>query len=206
MTRAFRRVDLSLRNAGQRTSLVLSLAACVRATTVAPEPSPSPSLTRESLALPDAEARLTARELMVPVDGVEPENVPDTFGASRAERLHGALDIMAPRGTPVLSADFGTVWKVRSNALGGRTVYVLDQTKEFVHYFAHLDRYAPGLAEGQVVRPGDVLGYVGTSGNASPNEPHLHYQVLRYRGNGRWWDGEPVNPHRALRRAGRALP
>lgn len=181
---------------------VVLLAAC--SSGIRPlDPSPAPT-TEPSPVETDAFGRLAARGLMVPVDGVDPSSVPNTFTAKRGERVHAALDIMAPRGTPVLSADSGTVWKIRSNQLGGRTVYVLDFAEEYVHYYAHLDRYLPGLAEGQRVGPGDILGYVGTTGNAPPNTPHLHYQLMRYRGDGRWWDGEPVNPHLLLKRAGKA--
>lgn len=145
---------------------------------------------------------LRAKRLMVPVAGVAPAKVANTFTARRGDRIHSALDIMAPKGTPVLSADGGRVFKLRSNNLGGITVYALDPTERFVYYYAHLDRYARGLAEGQVLQPGDLIGYVGTTGNAPPNAPHLHFQLLQYRGNGRWWDGTPLNPHPFLARAG----
>lgn len=151
----------------------------------------------------DLAALLRAKRLMVPVAGIAPERIPDTFTARRGQRIHSALDIMAPRGTPVLSADAGRVFKVRSNNLGGLTVYALDAQERFVYYYAHLERYAEGLAEGQALQPGDVIGYVGTTGNAPPNAPHLHFQLLLYRGNGRWWDGDPLNPRPFLARAGR---
>ncbi len=147
---------------------------------------------------------LRAKRLMVPVAGIAPARVPDSFTARRGARIHSALDIMAPRGTPVLSADAGRVFKLRSNALGGITIYALDPAERFVYYYAHLDRYAEGLAEGQRLQPGDVIGYVGTTGNAPPNVPHLHFQLLQYRGNGRWWDGDPLNPHPFLVRPGEA--
>ncbi|MCC6317008.1 MAG: M23 family metallopeptidase [Gemmatimonadaceae bacterium] len=153
--------------------------------------------------LPDDESALRARGLMVPVDGVPPVRVPDTFTASRGERgIHGAVDILAPRGTLVVAADGGRVWKVRSNTLGGLTIYVIDDDSRFVYYYAHLDRYVDGLAEGQRVARGDPLGYVGTTGNAPENTPHLHFQMLRYRGNGRWWDGTPLDPRPFLTRPG----
>lgn len=201
-----------------RRSLVLSavlLAACGGGLTPlppaqAPAPFPVDSTppvvtTGDGRPAPDDGEALRARELMVPVDGVAPARVPDTFTASRGERgIHGALDILAPRGTRVLAADAGTVWKVRSNPLGGKTVYTIDEAQRFVYYYAHLDRYVDGLKEGQRVAKGDVLGYVGTTGNAPPNTPHLHFQVLRYKGNGRWWDGTPINPRPYLSRSGQA--
>ena len=146
---------------------------------------------------------LRAKQLMVPVAGVPPSKVGDTFRARRGDRLHSALDIMAPRGTPVISADAGKVFKIRSNKLGGLTVYTLDPGERFVYYYAHLDGYAEGLREGASLQPGDVIGYVGTTGNAPPNVPHLHFQLLTYRGEGRWWDGDPLDPRPYLARPGR---
>lgn len=138
---------------------------------------------------------LRDRRLMVPVDGVRPSELVDTYNAARSGgRRHHALDVMARRGTPVISADDGVVRRISTNALGGRTVYVVDHQQRFVHYYAHLDRYARGLREGQRVRKGDLLGSVGSTGNADRNAPHLHYQLLRYANARMWWAGDPVNP------------
>lgn len=156
--------------------------------------------------LPDDHEALVARALLIPVQGVRPDQLRDSFTASRGERVHAALDIMAPRGTPVLAADGGLLWKVRSNALGGLTVYVLDDEQRFVYYYAHLDRYADDTKEGRRVTKGAVLGYVGTTGNAPPNTPHLHFQLMKYRGDGRWWDGEPINPYPYLTGTTRGTP
>jgi len=193
---------------------LLLLAACSPGLTPLPgpaDPAPDPmelpipaNPATAGVAPAELSAILRARGLMVPVVGVTPDRVPDTFRARRGARLHSALDIMAPRGTPVLSADAGRVWKIRSNTLGGRTIYTLDAAERFVYYYAHLDRYADGLAEGQPLQEGDVIGYVGTTGNAPPSAPHLHFQLLVYRGNGRWWDGDPLDPRPFLARAGRA--
>jgi len=193
---------------------VSSLAACAPGLTPlpgpadpAPDPMELPIPANPAIAgVPTSpiDALLRSKRLMVPVDGIAPEKVPDTFTARRGARIHSALDIMAPRGTPVLSADGGRVFKVRSNNLGGLTVYTIDADERLVYYYAHLDHYPKGLAEGQPLQPGDVIGYVGTTGNAPDNLPHLHFQVLLYRGNGRWWDGDPLDPHPYLVRAGRA--
>lgn len=138
---------------------------------------------------------LRDRRLMVPVDGVRPRDLVDTYNAARSGgRRHHALDVMARRGTPVLSADDGVVRRISTNALGGRTVYVVDHQQRFVHYYAHLDRYARGLREGQRVRKGEQLGTVGSTGNADRDAPHLHYQLLRYANARMWWAGDPVNP------------
>ena len=141
-------------------------------------------------------AYLESRRLMVPVEGVAPRVLRDAdFLAPRdgGARTHRALDIMAPRGTPVLAADDGLVYRVRENALGGLTVYVLDPFERFIYYYAHLDRYRDGLREGMRLARGELLGYVGTTGNAPAHVPHLHFQAMRFRRD-RYWDGEPVNP------------
>jgi hypothetical protein len=146
--------------------------------------------------------RLRARQLRVPVAGVRVSDIPDTFADARGgDRLHLAVDLLAPRGTPVLSADDGRLWKLRSNALGGITIYATDPEERFVYYYAHLDRYRDGLAEGMPLLRGDTLGYVGTTGNAPPNVPHLHFQVARLGADRRWWTGAPVDPLPFLREA-----
>ena len=155
----------------------------------------------------DVASTLGAKHLMVPVEGVTPEKVPDTYNAPRAAGAHRALDILAPRGTPVLAADAGRVYRLRSNPNGGTTIYATDQSEQFIYYYAHLDRYREGLAEGDALEAGDVIGYVGTTGNAPPNVPHLHFQIMRFRHDGRYWDGEPINPHAYLVRCGtRRMP
>ena len=146
--------------------------------------------------------RLRARQLRVPVAGVRATDIPDTFADARGgDRLHLAVDLLAPRGTPVLSADDGRLWKLRSNALGGITIYATDPEERFVYYYAHLDRYRDGLVEGMPLLRGDTLGFVGTTGNAPPNVPHLHFQVARLGADRRWWTGAPVDPLPFLREA-----
>jgi len=149
------------------------------------------------------EAALAARSLIIPVEGVDPSRVRDSYSAARGGRTHDAVDIMAPRGTPVLAADSGTIFKLRQNEAGGITIYQLDPDERFVYYYAHLDRYRDGLAEGMTISKGDVLGFVGTTGNAPKDTPHLHFQVMLYRGHGQYWGGEPINPHPYLTRHGR---
>jgi peptidoglycan LD-endopeptidase LytH len=153
-------------------------------------------------ALPAADMEyLRSREITVPVAGVRARDVRGSFDASRGDHLHAAVDILAPRGTPVLSADDGRVWKIRSNALGGLTIYAVDPGERFVYYYAHLDAYRRGLAEGQPLAKGDTIGYVGTTGNAPPDVPHLHFQVSRIGADRRWWTGTPVDPAPVLRDA-----
>ena len=137
---------------------------------------------------------LSARRLMVPVAGIKPSRIPDSFNESRGERVHRAVDILAPRGTPVLAADDGLIFKLKTSPLGGITIYALDPSRRFVYYYAHLDHYRDDIYEGAPLAQGDLIGYVGTTGNAPKDTPHLHFQVMRMRADGKYWDGEPVDP------------
>jgi len=139
---------------------------------------------------------ILGRGLIVPVAGVAVSQLQDSFDEGRDEgRVHRALDILAPRGTPVLSADDGRILRVRPNKLGGNTVYATDPQGRVVYYYAHLDAYQPGLTEGATIARGDVLGIVGTTGNAPKDTPHLHFQVMRMPADGKYWDGEAINPY-----------
>jgi murein DD-endopeptidase MepM/ murein hydrolase activator NlpD len=141
---------------------------------------------------------LRARDLFLPVEGVEASALRDTFYDSRNGRAHEAIDIMAPRETPVRSVEDGRVARIFSSKAGGLTLYVFDPTETFCYYYAHLERYANGLTEGQAIERGQVLGYVGTTGNAPENAPHLHFAIFRLTPEKRWWQGEPVNPYPVL--------
>ncbi|MDB4889468.1 MAG: Peptidase [Gemmatimonadetes bacterium] len=139
---------------------------------------------------------LLARGMLIPVAGVSVSQLHDTFDEGRdGGRVHRALDIMAPRGTPVLSADSGRILRISSNTLGGNIVYATDPLGRVVYYYAHLDAYQPGLTQGAMVARGDTLGFVGTTGNAPKDTPHLHFQVMRMPSDGKYWDGEPINPY-----------
>lgn len=146
--------------------------------------------------------KLRDKELMIPVAGVGAERIEDTFTAARdGDRQHNAVDIIAPRNTPIVAADDGVILRLSNNALGGITIYTADRDQEFVYYYAHLERYQDGLAVGKTIRKGDTIGYVGTTGNAPKNVPHLHFQIMLWPSDGKWWSGEPVNPYSALRGA-----
>jgi peptidoglycan LD-endopeptidase LytH len=147
-------------------------------------------------------ARAGPGGLVIPVQGVTAGQLADTWGQSRAggARRHEAIDIMAPRGTPVIAAAAGTVEKLFVSEQGGITIYVRSPDRRTIHYYAHLDRYAPGLAEQQAVRAGQVIGYVGATGNASPEGPHLHFAIAQVTPSQSWWEGEPVNPYPLLAR------
>jgi murein DD-endopeptidase MepM/ murein hydrolase activator NlpD len=151
----------------------------------------------------DDVARLRERALMVPVLGRYAADVADTFRAGRSGgRQHNASDIMAPRGTLVVSADDGVIRRLSTNPLGGITIYATDPDERFVYYYAHLDGYAPDLRVDQRVRRGDVLGYVGSTGNAPPTAPHLHFQIMRLLDRDRLWDGVPIDPRPFLQLPG----
>ncbi len=139
--------------------------------------------------------------LIVPVRGIETSQLRDTYDEMRGgnTRTHEALDIPAPRGTPVLSATGGRVLKLFDSKAGGKMVYAADSSEHFILMYAHLDSYANGLAEGQPLTRGQVLGAVGTTGNAPPNLPHLHFAIARSNDVKVWWKGAPVNPYPLLR-------
>jgi peptidoglycan LD-endopeptidase LytH len=146
--------------------------------------------------------------LAIPVAGVKSGQLSDTFTQARAggARLHDAIDIMAPEGTPVVAAADGTVEKLFfSQGGGGMTVYVRSPDQRWIYYYAHLQGYAPGLAEGQRVKRGQPIGRVGHTGNASAEGPHLHLAINRMQPGERWWQGSPINPYPLLagRRASR---
>ncbi|WP_340314741.1 M23 family metallopeptidase [Rhizorhabdus argentea] len=139
--------------------------------------------------------------LVIPVAGVGADQLSDTFDDARGEgRVHDAIDIMAPRGTPVIAAAAGTVEKIFDSKLGGLTVYVRRPGGQWVDYYAHLDAYAPGLAEGQKVRPGQIIGAVGSTGDASAEAPHLHYAINAMAPGEAWYQGRPINPYPQLQK------
>ena len=145
-------------------------------------------------------ADLLARDLLLPVDGVRGSDLqPSSFTEARGERAHEAIDILAPRGTPVRAVEAGRIVKLFVSERGGMTVYQFDPAERYCYYYAHLDRYAEHLTEGQDVRRGQILGYVGTSGNAPPDTPHLHFAIFRLGPEKRWWQGEPIDPYALLR-------
>ena len=133
--------------------------------------------------------------------GIRADQLTDTFGDTRGEgRPHQALDIMAPAGTAVIAASDGSIEKLFLSKAGGNTIYVRTPDRMAIHYYAHLQEYAPGLHEGQAVHQGQVLGKVGSTGDASPSAPHLHFQILRTTPQQKWWEpGTPVNPYPLLR-------
>ncbi|HEX2188775.1 MAG TPA: M23 family metallopeptidase [Longimicrobiaceae bacterium] len=142
-------------------------------------------------------SRLTG--LAIPVEGVRVSSLRDSFLEGRSGgRTHEAIDIHAPRGTPVVAVADGVILKLHQGALGGNSIYHLDEDGRTRYYYAHLDRYADGVAEGQRVRRGDVIGYVGDTGNAQPGDFHLHFSVSLLNDARQWWRGTPLNPYALL--------
>lgn len=134
----------------------------------------------------------------MPLPGLDLGDLRDSFAEERGRRLHEALDVLAPRGTPVLAVDDGRVVKLFESRAGGLTAYQFDPTETYCYYYAHLDRYAEGLKEGMILRKGDPIGAVGTTGNAPPETPHLHFAIFKLGREKQWWRGAPVNPYLVL--------
>lgn len=145
------------------------------------------------------------RKLIIPVKGASARDILDTFNELRGggARRHEAVDIMAPRGTPVIAVDQGPVVKLFHSQRGGLTVYQFDDTRTWCYYYAHLDSYAPGLREGMLLRQADPVGYVGSTGDAEAAVPHLHFAIFRLGPEKRWWEGTPINPYPLLVHPGR---
>lgn len=150
---------------------------------------------------PEGQRLLAQHALLVPVAGVAPSALADNYRQSRGARQHEAIDILAPAGTPVLAVDDGRIAKLFHSKPGGLTIYQFDPAARLAFYYAHLQRYAQGVQEGMDVKRGDVIGFVGSSGNADPGTPHLHFAVFRLGDPPKWWQGAPVNPYPALARA-----
>ena len=155
-------------------------------------PAPAPA--------PAASSFVSTVNLIIPVAGVRPEQLLDTFGDARSEgRLHDAIDIAAPAGTPVLAAANGRIVKLFQSERGGTTIYQLGPNQDVIFYYAHLAGYAPGLAEGNNVRQGDVIAYVGDTGNAGTGNYHLHFSIAMVSDPKRYWEGTNINPYPLLR-------
>lgn len=159
---------------------------------------PAPS--GESVISPTGPTVLARRDLVIPVEGITASDLVRSYDDERGgSRLHQAIDILAPTGTPVKAVEDGAVARLFFSKAGGITVYQFDPTEQFCYYYAHLDRYADGLKEGDRVRKGQVIGYVGVSGNAPKDTPHLHFAVFRLTAAKRWWEGTPIDPYDILR-------
>ncbi len=159
---------------------------------------PAPSQSAGSDDLADDVNRLRQRKLTIPVQGILPKDLVDTFSATRGDRIHEANDMLAPIGTPVYAVEDGKIEKLFTSKPGGLTIYQFDPDGAYCYYYAHLDQYAAGLRQGMDVKRGDLLGYVGVSGNAG-NTPHLHFAIIKLGPERKWWQGTAINPYPILR-------
>jgi murein DD-endopeptidase MepM/ murein hydrolase activator NlpD len=158
---------------------------------------PHPAVPRETVDVDAAKRALASRALVFPVKGHEAA-LRDNFDELRGKAPHEALDIMAPRGTPVVAVDDGTIAKLFNSKPGGLTIYQYEPAGKLAYYYAHLDRYASGLRPGGKVHRGEVIGYVGSTGNARADAPHLHFTVYALPAGKQWWKGVAINPYEKL--------
>lgn len=162
-------------------------------------PSPANTVAKGDAPSGPLPQRVPGGSLTIPVADFDASQLTDTFTQSRAAgRPHEAIDIMAPRGTPVIAVADGKVVKLFNSKPGGLTVYQFDVEGKLAYYYAHLDRYAPGLAEGQRLKRGELIGFVGSSGNADAAHPHLHFAIFELGPEKRWWEGRAINPYPLL--------
>ena len=169
------------------------------ATSGEPSPVVAPPAPAEPVVSAVPAAELKDRSLLIPVAGIKREQLTRSFTQQRSGgRTHEAIDILAPMNTPVRAVESGTVARLFYSKAGGITIYQFDPTERFCYYYAHLSRYAEGLREGQQIGKGQVIGYVGVSGNAPKTTPHLHFAIFRLTDAKRWWEGSPVDPFDVL--------
>jgi len=142
-----------------------------------------------------------APSIDTPLDSLRRSELYDSFNDIHHGHRHEAIDIMRPRGTPILAVADGVIRKLFLSRQGGLTIYEFDSSETYCYYYAHLDGYADDLHEGMPVLRGDVIGYVGTSGDAEPSAPQLHFAISRIGPDKRWWKGEPIDPYPILLRA-----
>lgn len=142
---------------------------------------------------------LVSRRLEIPVKDIARSDLRASFDEARGGRQHEAIDILAPRNTPVIAVEDGSVEKLFTSKAGGLTIYQFDPTSTYVYYYAHLERYADGIREGGRVKRGEVIGYVGTSGNAPKDTPHLHFAIFKLTEARQWWKGAPIDPFEVLK-------
>ncbi len=138
---------------------------------------------------------LRARHLRLPIDQADVAKVKGSFDEVHNGHRHEAVDILAPRDTPIHAVEDGTIAKLFESQAGGHTVYEYDPSGRYCYYYAHLDHYAAGLHDGAPVRRGEVIGYVGTSGDAPPDTPHLHFTIFELKAPKRWWQGRAIDPY-----------
>ena len=166
-----------------------------------PDTAPAEAIPAPGDADNDPIAELRRRALRFPLDAAHVEMMKGGFAQPRKgePRGHEAVDLLAPRDTPVRAVEDGRIAKLFFSRAGGNTIYQFDPSGRFCYYYAHLARYAEGLHEGQAVAKGELIGYVGTSGNAPPGTPHLHFAILKLGDDKRWWRGTAIDPYLVYR-------
>ncbi len=137
-------------------------------------------------------------DIGVPIDGLTEAGLRDTFSEVHFRHPHEAIDLPGPVGTAVHAVVAGTIRKLFLSRQGGQTIYEFDDKAVYCYYYAHLDRYAQGLREGLRVKQGDIIGYVGSTGNADPRAPHLHFAIFELGEEKQWWKGKPLDPYPVL--------
>lgn len=168
------------------------------ASAVPAAPAAVPAIAHPETLWPDGVELLAPGSLLMPVVGANASSLRDMFNDVRGHQRHEAIDIMAPRGTPVVAVADGPVAKLFTSKPGGLTVYQFDMSGRLAYYYAHLDSYARGLKQGLLLRRGDPIGRVGSTGNAPPDAPHLHFAVFVLGPERQWWVGTAVNPYPLL--------
>jgi len=198
--RVANRGDVDRSNASNNTSAGEKASAPVKSSPASQTSTPTP-LSAHSV-VPNSDPTTNIKGLLIPVSGVTANQLRDSFYDSRSEgRIHGALDIMAPKDTPVLAAEDGTVLRLQQSERGGIMLYQSDPTGTYVLYYGHLSRYAEGVAEGKKLSRGEVIAYVGDTGNAGTGNFHLHFGISKMTSPGKWYGGEPINPYPLLKGA-----
>jgi hypothetical protein len=140
-------------------------------------------------------AELSTRHLLLPIDGISADNLKGSFYEKRGDSVHEATDIVAPRNTPIRALEDGTIAKLFLSRFGGNTIYQIDPSGKYVYYYAHLEKYEPNLKEGDKVKRGQIIGFVGTSGNAPQNTPHLHLSISVLTPDKKWWQARALDPY-----------
>ena len=161
-------------------------------------PKSAPTLTEDQKRA--AIATLRRKGLALPVAHVDVDKMKGSFYEMRGTEMHEAVDILQPRNTPVFAVEDGTLAKLFTSRFGGLTIYQYDPTKKFVYYYAHLQNYADNLQDGQALKKGQLIGFVGTSGNAPPNTPHLHFSIGVLGKEPKWWQAASVDPYEVFKK------
>jgi len=164
-------------------------------------------LTSQIVALADQpQVQLGPPQIAPPFADLKMSDLRDSFDEQHFGHRHEAIDIMEPLGTPIRAVDDGTIRKLFLSRAGGKTIYQFNSDSSYCYYYAHLDHYVDGLSEGRPVSRGQIIGYVGTGGDAAPNAPQLHFAIFRLDNDKRWWKGTPINPYPILVEALKRIP